>query len=229
MEKPSISFFLMNFILLFVGISFILIVFDLQGFPFIFELGILLIFLFLLTFGMFSVYNNKKFGWAMVGATLILLLVNTFLILLFRGRFEITHLTPIFFSVLGILVTILNLPEKTKSEETKLEEYDKIEHYYPYIDKIEPQEQSIETKDLKEELKEEIKKELEEEAIEKKEITIKPKKTIAMSKFAASKETKIYHLSKCGWARIMKSRNKIYFNSKRRAEAEGFKAHECVV
>ena len=33
---------------------------------------------------------------------------------------------------------------------------------------------------------------------------------------------------KCNWARMMKRKNKVFFSSKRKAEAMGFAAHECV-
>ena len=87
MEKPSLSFFAMNFILLFVLISFTLIVFDLHRLAFVFELGVLLIFIFLFAFSLFAIYHNKKWGWTILGATLTLLLIDAFFIFLLTRTF----------------------------------------------------------------------------------------------------------------------------------------------
>ena len=74
--KLSISFFTINFILLFAMISFILIVFDLHRFAFVLELGMLLVLLFFMGFAVFAVYRNKKWGWTLAGAGLALLLLE---------------------------------------------------------------------------------------------------------------------------------------------------------
>ncbi|MBS3113839.1 hypothetical protein J4448_01935 [Candidatus Woesearchaeota archaeon] len=230
MEKLGISFFAMNFILLFVIIGFILIVFDLYRFAFVFELMILLVFIFLLAFAMFVIYHNEKLGWTILGAALILLLLDTFFIILLAGAFETAHITTIFFSVIGLLVILLNLRTAKSYESETEDEHKKAKNYYPYIDKMEPEEPKQE---LNQEIKEEIKKESEDEKasekteIKKAEIKIKSKKT-SMPKFVASAETKKFHTVKCGWARLMKRKNKVFFNSIRRAQAAGFKAHECI-
>ena len=85
MEKPSISFFVMCPVLLFAVASFILVVFELHGLKFAFELAVLLAFMFFLAFGMYSIYHEKKWGWTIIGLTLILLLINIPLIALISG------------------------------------------------------------------------------------------------------------------------------------------------
>ena len=234
MEKQNMSFLAMNFILLFAVIGFILVVFKLSRFAFVFELMLLLVFIFILSFAMFSVYHNKKWGWTILGATLTLLLLDAFFIALLTGAFETSHIATIAFSVIGLLVVLLNLRSAKESDEPVIEDrYEKTEDYYP-IDKKEPEKQPEKLKEeLKQEIKEEIKKELEEEKapekaeVKKAEIRITAKKT-AMPKFVASAETKKFHASKCGWAKIMKRKNKVFFNSKKRAQKAGFKAHDCV-
>ena len=98
MERPSIGFFIMGIILLFAVISFILIVFDLHRFAFVLELMLLLFFIFLFAFAMFIVAYNKKWGWTILGATLILLMLNTFFIFLLTKEFDTAHTTIIVFS-----------------------------------------------------------------------------------------------------------------------------------
>ena len=130
----------MNFILLFVVISFIFVVFDLHRFAFVLELLASIIFIFLLVFGMFIIYHNGPFGWTILGATLILLLVDTFFIFFLTKKFETPYMTIIFFSIIGLIVTLLNFREGSqKSAESILEEQEKVRDYYPYIDKMEPQ------------------------------------------------------------------------------------------
>lgn len=228
----------MNLILLFVAISFVLVVFDLHRFAFVFELMLLLIFMFLLAFAMFAIYHNKKWGWTILGATLVLVIADTLFIFLLTGAFETAHITTIFFSVLGLIVALLNLKGTVReSEKSGIEEFEKAKDYYPYIDKMEPEEQLWkESKELlKQEIKDEIRKELKDgeaapkaEETVKTELEIKPKIIIAMPKFVGSKETNKYHAFKCGWVRLMKRKNRVYFNTKKKAEKEGFEPHKCI-
>lgn len=200
MEKPNISFFIINIILLFVVTSFILIVFDLHRFAFVFELGILLSFIFFLTFGIFIVYHNKKWGWTLIGAILVLILLNTFFIFLITKTFDTAYITIIFFSVIGLVIALLNLRETgERLAESEIEE--KAADYYPYIDKMEPEQ-------TKEDLKIE--------------------KTFTPGKFVASKQANKFHIAKCDWAKRISKSNQVWFNSREEAEAQGFEADRCV-
>ena len=201
MEKPGISFFAMNLILLFVIIGFILIVFDLNGLAFVFEMMILLVFIFLLAFAMFIIYSNEKLGWTILGSALILLLLDMFFIILLAGAFETAHITTIFFSVIGLLVILLNL-RTAKSYESEIEEeHKKAKNYNPYIDKMESEEPKMESK------------------IEK---------TFVPGKFVASKKANKFHVAKCDWAKRISKANQIWFNSGEEAKSQGFEADKCV-
>jgi len=235
MEKASISFIAMSLALLFALVGFIIIVFGLSGVMFVFELMLLLIFIFLSAFAMFTVYGNEKRGWTTLGATLVLLLLDTFFIILLTGLFGTEHITTIVFSFIGLFIVFINL-RIAKDDESEPKDEEPAKEYYPSAEK--PEQQPEKSKDelkqeIKEEVKEEIKKEMEEEKapekaeVKKAEIRIKPRKTI-MPKFVASTETKKFHTAKCGWARLMKRKNKVFFNSKKMAQKAGFKAHECV-
>lgn len=198
MEKPSISFIAMNFILLFAVIGFILIVFDLQGYAFVFELGILLIFMFFLTLAMFVIYHNKNWGWILLGATLILILINTLFIIFIKDVFEIFHITIMFFSVLGLVVTLINV--RIPSQEVEEGEFGKVEGYYHSIDKIKPKEPA----------------------------EPKVEKTFTPGKYIASKKANKFHLPKCDWALKISKVNRMWFNSEEEAKAKGFEADKCV-
>lgn len=204
MEKSRISFFAMNFILPFVVISFILIVFNLHRFAFVFEMMFLLILIFFLGFAMFIIYYNKRWGWTILGVTLVLLLANTLFIFLLTGRFETAHVTIIIFSIAGLALSLFNLKTSPKADHIGAEDqYKKAEEYYHYIDKMKP----------KEELKDK------EKSIEK---------TFMPGKFVASKNANKFHSPKCDWAKRINNSNQLWFDSREEAEAKGFEADRCV-
>lgn len=199
-ERPNLSFLVMGFILLFSIIAFILVVFDLHRFMFVFELMLLLAFTFIITFGMFAVYHRRKWGWTILVAALILLLVNLFFIFLLTGIFETAHLTILFFSVIGIIVALLNLGP-ARNYRISEEEHEKTKDYYPYIDKMEPVQKA-------------------EEPISK---------TFTPGKYIASKKAGKYHVAKCDWARKISKENQLWFNSEEEAKSKGFVADVCII
>ena len=135
--RGGLGFLLMNAILFFVGIGFILVVFELNSISFVLEFVALLVLIFLLAFGMFLAYNERKFGWTIITITLFALLLDAALVTVFSRSFGIKHIITIFFSLAGIAVALLNL---RIGEEAYYEEPDfsKPEHYYSYLDKMEP-------------------------------------------------------------------------------------------
>jgi len=201
MGRPSVSFFAMNFILLFIVVSFILIVFDLHRFAFVFELGMALVFIFFLAFSTFAVYNGKKWGWTITGVTLVLLMVNALFISFVAKTFGTENITIIFFSVIGVLIALFNLRTAEETDGSEIEDYEKTKDYYPYIDKMEP-------------------------AHEKEEPKIE--KAFTPGKFIASKKANKFHSPKCDWAKRISSQNRLWFNSREEAEAQGLEADQCV-
>ena len=194
MERPSISFFAMLLILLFAVIGFIVIVFDLNGLTFVFELGILLVFMFFLAFAMYVIYRGKSSGWGIIAGVLVLLLLDVFAIFLLASRLGIAHITTVLFSVIGLIAAFANIARTGKEHGEEPE--DRPKYYYPYIDKIEP----------KEETKSEIKVE----------------KTFIPGKYIASKNANKFHSPKCDWAAKISKPNQIWFNSKEEAQTKGF-------
>lgn len=196
--KLSISFFAINFISLFAVISFILIVFDLHRFAFVLELGILLVLLFFLAFAVFAVYHDKKWGWTLTGAVLLLLLLNTFFIYFLTKTFDTAYMTAALFSIAGLALALFSL--RGSGLEAIRVEGEKLQNYYPYIDKMEP------------------------------ESTKEPniEKTFIPGKFVASKNANKFHAAKCDWAKRIDKSNQIWFNSREEAELQGFQADTCI-
>ncbi len=196
--RLNISFFAINFILLFAVISFILVVFDLHRFAFVLELGMLLVLLFFMGFAVFAVYHNKKWGWTLAGAVLALLLLNIFFICLLTKTFDTPYLTAALFSIAGLALVAFNL--RNEKQISNVHE-PSAKDYYPYIDKMEPEEKAAEPH------------------IEK---------TFTPGKFVASKKANKFHAAKCDWAKRIDKSNQVWFNSREEAEAQGLEADKCI-
>ena len=208
MEKAGISFIVMDVVLLFAVISFILVVFGLHGIAFVLELMLLLIFMFLLAFSMFFVYHDKQWGWTIAGAVLMVLLIDVIFVSFVANSFATENITAILFSVMGILIALYSL--KTGPKEETIEDdgenyYGKGRDYYPYIDKME----------------------VKEEKEPKHEPNVE--KTFSPGKFVASKKANKFHSPKCDWALRINKENQIWFNSREEAETKGLEADKCVV
>ena len=200
MEKPNISFFAMNFVLLFALVGFILVIFELHRFAFVLELGILLIFLSIFAFAVFVIYKSRKWGWTALSAALILLMINIFFIYALTREFETAHATVLFFSLIGIVIAALNLKGASHETIIEAEAHDRAKDYHPYIDKMEPEEQKAPSVE----------------------------KTFTPGKFIASKKASKFHTAKCDWAKRIGRENQLWFDSEEEAKAQGFQADGCV-
>jgi hypothetical protein len=133
--RGGLGFLLMNAILFFAGIGFTLVVFELNSISFVLEFVALLVLIFLLAFGMFLAYNERRFGWTVITITLFTLLLDAALVTVFSRSFGIKHIVTIFFSLAGIGIAFLNLG--IGEEHYEEPDFSKPEHYYDYIDKME--------------------------------------------------------------------------------------------
>lgn len=199
MGRFSTSFFAMNFILLFAAISLVFAVFDLHRLAFVFELAVLLATIFFFVFAMFSVYHGRRWGWTLLAAILALLMLNTLFIYLLTKTFDTPHMTIVIFSAAGLAISLVNLKAGAKPE-IQMQDNEKAKDYYPYIDKMEPEE-------------------IKQESIEK---------TFTPGKFIASRNANKFHAAKCDWAKRISKPNQLWFNSRGEAEAKGFQADTCV-
>ena len=207
MERP-VSFFAMLFILLIVALGFILVVFDLRGLIFVFELGLLLSFMFILTFAMFFVFHNKSTSWAIVGAVLILLLFNVFIISLLTRTFGFAYMTTSLFAVIGLIIALVNLILIPRNEVEAVA--DEKVYYYPYMPKVE----ALEIKKAEAKVETQM---------------MAPQPVTLPGKFLASQKSSKYHIAKCIWANNIKQENRLWFNTREEAESKGLTAHACEV
>lgn len=235
MAAPRLSYFAMIFILLLTIISFVFVVFDLSGVGFVFELALLLSFMFLLSFGVFLVYHGKRGSWGILGAVLVVLIFDTLIIALFRRHFTTSYALTTLFALIGLIVVLysyLTAPKVVEPEEEK--QYDKSRYYYPFVDRKENVDEEM-REEVKQELKHEVKKEVKPELKEeiKDEMKAEQKRaniTTAFTpgKYIASKKANKFHSPKCDWAQRIDKENQIWFNSKEEARAKGFEADRCV-
>ena len=217
MERPII-FFSMLFILLFVIIGFIVMVFDLSGVSFVFELGLLLAFMFFLAFAMFLFYHDKSGSLGLVGGVLILLLLNAGVIVLITGELGIAAIVTAIFSIAGLVVVALNVAEyKSQSEQSEEEHYNKPKYYHSVIGNTEP---INDVQELKNELEEKSKSDIGHEH--------KVHAVFTPGKFVASMKAHKFHSPKCDWALRISKSNQVWFDSKEDAQSKGFEADKCV-
>ena len=213
MERP-VSFFAMLIILLFAVIGFIFIIFELKGIAFVFELGLLLAFMFSLAFAMFLVYNDRSASWPIMALVLILLLLDVFIIFLLTGAFGWEYVITTLSAVAGLAVVLANIFAAPRKEPTAETHYDKKQYYYPLSEKAEEKEE------MKEEIKNKVKSEL------KKEQKVSAKFT--PGKYVASKKAGTFHAAKCDWASRISKENMVWFDSKEEALARGLNPDKCV-
>jgi len=209
MKKP-VSFFVMLFILLFTVIGFIFIVFGLKGTAFVFELGLLLAFMFFLAFAMFLIYTDKFASWGIIGAVLMLLLFDVFIIFLLTRSFGLDYVFTTMFALAGIIVALVNILMAPKKESNVTSHYDKKQYYYPMTEKS----------DVQEAQPSEVKIEAEEQKVVA---------TYTPGKFVGSKKASTFHMPKCDWAQKISQDNQIWFNSREEARAKGYSEHKCQV
>ena len=211
--KSPVSFFAMLFILLFTVIGFIFIVFELKGIVFVFELGLLLAFMFFLTFGMFLVYSDKSASWGIIAAALVLLLFDISIIFFITRGFGWEYTLTTIFALAGLIIALINIVSTPGKEPVVESHYDKKQYYYPLSEKTESKEE------LKEKVKQEVKSELKQEQ--------KVSATYTPGKFVASKKAGTFHIAKCDWAGRISKQNRVWFNSREEAIARGYSEHKC--
>jgi Ca2+/Na+ antiporter len=214
MERPSLSFFAMLFILLFAVIGFIFAVFDLRSIFFVFQLAILLSFMFFLAFGMFLALSRKKSSWGIISAVLVLMIFDTFVIMMYTKRFSVSYAITSIFALAGLavaLVKVMNDRRNAKEPETP-DHYKKSQYYYSQSGN--KNEQPI--MEPKEETKHEIKSEQ------------KISAAYTPGKYIASKKANKFHSPKCDWASRISKENQVWFVSREEAQSKGFKADKCV-
>ena len=229
MANPRLSYFAMIFILLLTIVSFIFVVFDLSGVGFVFELALLLAFMFLLSFAVFLLYYHRKGSWGIIGSVLIVLIFDTLMIALFMRKFSTSYALATLFAVIGLIIVLYSYLTAPKTQEPEYVEkqYDKSKYYYPFVDKKENLDEAAK-EEVKQELKPEIKREVKEELKAEQVQAGNVSRSFTPGKFVASKKANKFHSPKCDWAQRISKDNQVWFNSKEEAKAKGFEPDRCV-
>jgi len=163
----------------------------------------------LLILGVFSLIYYKNWGKSGLMVFYLLYLLNLVLVWLVHKQMYIILL------VMAVLGFYLSLPQKKRIRETKAEDQHSVVFDQPKVEakKVERMSQTEAPHSM---------------IFDQPKRETKVETKFSPGKFVASKNSNVYHIPKCDWAKkIVKSRQ-LWFNSKNEAWENGYKAHSCV-
>src|SRR3989338_5150321 len=117
MGEAKLGFLFMNIVLLIVFVGFIKLVFDLHRFLFIAEFLFLGVLMLMALVSIVSIYNNIRFGWALMALLLGLVLVNLLFIYLLKSPKSGILLPATAVGLIGLVISLVNIkgPEEEDS------------------------------------------------------------------------------------------------------------------
>ena len=236
MERQT-NFVALDVVLLVAVVAFIVGIFDLSGWIFFVELFIACVCIFAFVIGMLAAHGNLRHGWAVTGATSLLVLANSFFLMFIQP--QVSLVVAMIFSLAAIFICFASVG--TAQEVVHIVEYDSRE-YYPSSKKPTQISDGVRKEEIKQELREEMKEEIKEgvkEGLKEELMAEKMKlkqeneeahfdKLFSPGKYVASRKANKFHAPKCDWAGRIKKENEIWFSSKEDAKQQGFEADECV-
>ena len=121
MGEAKLGFLFMNIVLLIVFVGFIKLIFDLHRFLFIAEFLFLGILMLMALVSIVSIYNNIRFGWALMALLLGLVLVNLLFIYLLKSPKSGILLPAAAVGLIGLVISLVNIkgPEEEDSNVKK--------------------------------------------------------------------------------------------------------------
>ena len=121
MGEAKLGFLFMNIVLLIVFVGFIKLVFDLHRFLFIAEFLFLGVLMLMALVSIVSIYNNIRFGWALMALLLGLVLVNLLFIYLLKSPKSGILLPAAAVGLIGLVISLVNIkgPEEEDSNVKK--------------------------------------------------------------------------------------------------------------
>ena len=121
MGEAKLSFLFMNIVLLIVFVGFIKLIFDLHRFLFIAEFLFLGVLMLMALVSIVSIYNNIRFGWALMALLLGLVLVNLLFIYLLKSPKSGILLPAAAVGLIGLVISLVNIkgPEEEDSNVKK--------------------------------------------------------------------------------------------------------------
>ena len=109
MGEAKLGFLFMNIVLLIVFVGFIKLVFDLHRFLFIAEFLFLGVLMLMALVSIVSIYNNIRFGWALMALLLGLVLVNLLFIYLLKSPKSGILLPAAAVGLIGLVISLVNI------------------------------------------------------------------------------------------------------------------------
>ena len=121
MGEAKLGFLFMNIVLLIVFVGFIKLIFDLHRFLFIAEFLFLGVLMLMALVSIVSIYNNIRFGWALMALLLGLVLVNLLFIYLLKSPKSGILLPAAAVGLIGLVISLVNIkgPEEEDSNVKK--------------------------------------------------------------------------------------------------------------
>ena len=206
-EKSSFKLIVYALLIIVLFLGLIGIVISLGGKAFYLDL-IGLLFLLLLTFVGFVGYTNS-WGERVLFFVFLFYVLNLILVWYFNGSL---YLILLLLAVIGILISF---PKKSPSGHSQHSSEIVSESSEPHSEVFDVPQEDIQVV------------EPEQEKV-KKAVTKKTTAKHSPGKLVASKNSNIYHLPKCEWAKKIKRHRRIWFKSKEEAWEQGYRAHSCV-
>ena len=109
MGEAKLGFLFMNIVLLIVFVGFIKLIFDLHRFLFIAEFLFLGVLMLMALVSIVSIYNNIRFGWALMALLLGLVLVNLLFIYLLKSPKSGILLPAAAVGLIGLVISLVNI------------------------------------------------------------------------------------------------------------------------
>src|SRR3989338_7460457 len=118
MGEAKLGFLFMNIVLLIVFVGFIKLIFDLHRFLFVAEFLFLGVLMLMALVSIVSIYNNIRFGWALMALMLGLILMNLLFIYLLKSPKSSILLPAAVAGLLGLVISLVKIRKPEESEET---------------------------------------------------------------------------------------------------------------
>ncbi len=196
---------------------------------FLFEFLVLAFFMLLFVVTIYTFYFDFENRYILNAMFFILGLINTIFLYFNIKTVMLVLLTAA--NAFGLVIAINSIKEK-KAKHLEKEPSVVVEELKPEIRKKDEEKIISEVKKELEEYKrkkevEEIEKEADLLAKAEKKIS-EVKKIYKPGKFVGSKNSNKYHSPKCDWAKRIKRKQRIWFNSEAEAKKKGYSAHSCL-
>lgn len=202
-NKGSFIFEIMIMFILF--LSMIRIVFNLGGRLFYLELLLLLFFILITVIILIGIGLGKRLAWPLLILFFTINWINQLFIYALTTRSVKDFSLPFMVVLLGFLVALIKTLTWQNDDDSDFEEHNEM----------------MITNELKDDKDMNNAEEMQDD-------NNKIKAEHVPGKFVASSTGKVYHAPKCDWAKKIKDKNKVWLDSEKEAEKQGYEKHSCL-